>query len=204
MRLLRLSSQRLCSRLEGLGLALERRIGRLSARKGPNPLARRAWQSWVLRLRRAQQGRQVARALRFARPALLGFRAWARLSRQEKMASASREADPSSLLLEGLEKLHQPELLRLCMRLSRALFEELQEARHSLAYAQERLSQLQHLVVLDSHRVSRHTVCQGVTSTRAKQVPGTVRPERDGLRHPAEKRRMQLLATRLQRTDHHG
>ena len=26
----------------------------------------------------------------------------------------------------GLEKLHQPELLRLCMRLSRALFEELQ------------------------------------------------------------------------------
>eukprot|EP00439_Symbiodinium_sp_Y106_P072526 s1949_g13.t1 len=180
---LTLSSDRLCGRIRGVGRSLEQRLALLKAdlRRLSDPKQRLmpcVWDAWVGFTRQARKRQQPALQMRevqrTAFAAARCLRAWAEAARPLRQAGTADQAIEGEMaakslhpalerLAAGLYELErssaakESELLRLATRLSRALFEELQDARHSLAYAQERLSHLQILVANDRRKqMGRH------------------------------------------------
>mmetsp|Transcript_14018 Transcript_14018/g.31935 ORF Transcript_14018/g.31935 Transcript_14018/m.31935 type:complete len:185 (+) Transcript_14018:53-607(+) len=150
---LTLSSNRLCARIQGVGQSLEQRVAALHAdlRQLADP-----------RRKRVQQRKSAEVALCDARAAVFAaarcLRAWQEVARPSRMKRQMKDA-AFEQLAAGIRSLEwncmskESELLGLATRLSRALFQELQDARYSLAYAHEQLAQLQRLEAQRAVRV---------------------------------------------------
>eukprot|EP00439_Symbiodinium_sp_Y106_P073723 s1949_g13.t4 len=213
---LTLSSDRLCGRIRGVGRSLEQRLALLKAdlRRLSDPKQRLmpcVWDAWVGFTRQARKRQQPALQMRevqrTAFAAARCLRAWAEAARPLRQAGTADQMAAKSLhpalerLAAGLYELErssaakESELLRLATRLSRALFEELQDARHSLAYAQERLSHLQILVANDRRKQMGHG---SLTQAAAKDFNGWVGDQKSGLHQSTMHRLIYAIFMSLQ------